>query len=161
MIGAVDLGVDRIQQIIGKYGVNVFRKTCEDLMDYSERRMRAELSSFPDGVYSFEDVVENDGIEAVPYTVAIDLHIQGDEVVADYSRSSRQAKGPINATLGVATGAVYNGLLHVTDASIPKNSGCFRPIRVVSPPGQGDECRLSRTLWSPATPRRIRDLPTS
>ncbi len=72
----------------------------------------------------------------VPYTVAIDLHNQGDEVVADYSRSSRQAKGPINATLGVATGAVYNGLLHVTDASIPKNSGCFRPIRVVSPPGK-------------------------
>jgi N-methylhydantoinase B len=136
MIGSVDLGVDRIQQIICKYGLNVFRKTCEDLMDYSERRMRAELSSFPDGVYSFEDVVENDGIEAVPYTVAIDLHIQDDEVVADYSRSSRQAKGPINATLGVATGAVYNGLLHVTDASIPKNSGCFRPIRVVSPPGK-------------------------
>ena len=136
MIGAVDLGVNRIQQIIGKYGLNVFRKTCEDLMDYSERRMRAELSSFPDGVYSFEDVVENDGIEAVPYTVAIDLHIQGDEVVADYSRSSKQAKGPINATVGVATGAVYNGLLHVTDASIPKNSGCFRPIRVVSPPGK-------------------------
>ena len=57
-------------------------------------------------------------------------------VVADYSRSSRQAKGPINATLGVATGAVYNGLLHVTDPSIPKNSGCFRPIRVVAPPGK-------------------------
>ena len=117
---------------MSKYGLDVFRKTCEDLMDYSERRMRAELSAFPDGVYSFEDVVENDGIEAVPYTVAIDMHIQGDEVVADYSRSSRQAKGPINATLGVATGAVYNGLLHVTDRLSPRipaasgRSGWFR-----------------------------------
>ena len=69
-------------------------------MDYSERRMRAELSSFPDGVYSFEDVVENDGIEREPYTVAVDLHVQGDEVVADFRRTSKQAKGPINATLG-------------------------------------------------------------
>ena len=112
-------------------------------MDYAERRMRAELAAFPDGKYGFEDVIENDGIERKPYTVAIDLYIQGDEVVADYSRSSPQAKGPINATLGVATGAVYNGLLHVTDPSIPKNSGCFRPIRVVAPPGQGDQCRLS------------------
>ena len=60
-----------------------------------------------------------------PYTVAIDIYVQGDEVVADYSRSSPQAKGPINATLGVATGAVYNGLLHITDPSIPKNSGCL------------------------------------
>jgi N-methylhydantoinase B len=135
MIGAVDLGVKRITEIIKKYGSAVFTRTCEDLMDYAERRMRAELTSFPDGKYGFEDVIENDGIEARPYTVAIDLYIQGDEVVADYSRSSPQAKGPINATLGVATGAVYNGLLHVTDPSIPKNSGCFRPIRVVAPPG--------------------------
>lgn len=136
MIGAVDLGVDRITQIVAKYGREVFKSTCEDLMDYAERRMRAELSSFPDGMYSFEDVIENDGIEAVPYTVAIDLHVNGDELVADYDRSSGQAKGPVNATLGVATGAVYNGILHVTDPSIPKNSGCFRPIRVVSPPGK-------------------------
>ena len=57
-------------------------------------------------------------------------------MVADYSRSSPQAKGPINATLGVATGAVYNGLLHTTDPTIPKNSGAFRPIRVVAPPGR-------------------------
>ena len=123
--------------------------------------MRAELSSFPDGVYSFEDVLENDGIEAVPYTVAIDLHIQGDEVVADYSRSSRQAKGPINATLGVATGAVYNGLLHVTDAIYPEKFRLLPADPGGVTAGQGDECRLSGTLWSPATPRRIRDLPTS
>ena len=57
-------------------------------------------------------------------------------MVADYSRSSPMARGPVNATLGVATGAVYNGMLHVTDPTIPKNSGCFRPIRVVSPPGR-------------------------
>jgi 5-oxoprolinase (ATP-hydrolysing)/N-methylhydantoinase B len=135
MIGAVNLGVDRIGQIVAKYGKAVFQDTCEDLMDYAERRMRAEIAGFPDGTYSFSDVIENDGIEDKPYTVAIDLHVQGDEIVADYGRSSPQARGPINATLGVATGAVYNGLLHVTDPTIPKNSGCFRPIRVVSPPG--------------------------
>ena len=98
--------------------------------------MRAELAAFTDGKYGFSDVVENDGIERKPYTVAIDMYVQGDEIVADYDRSSPQAKGPINATLGVATGAVYNGLLHITDPSIPKNSGAFRPIRVVSPPGR-------------------------
>jgi N-methylhydantoinase B len=136
MIGCVDLGVSRIIEIVKKYGKNVFIETCEDLKDYAERRMRAELGSFPDGKYSFEDVIENDGIENKKYTVAIDIHVNGDELVADYSRSSGQAKGPINATLGVAIGAVYNGILHITDPSIPKNSGAFRPIRVVSPPNK-------------------------
>ncbi|HEX2528230.1 MAG TPA: hydantoinase B/oxoprolinase family protein [Geminicoccus sp.] len=136
MIGSVNLGVDRIVQIVRKYGKDVFKQTCEDLMDYAERRMRAELASFADGTYSFEDIVENDGIQRKGFTLAVDVHVQGDEVVADFSRSSEQAKGPINATLGVTTGATYNGILHVTDASIPKNSGAFRPIRVVAPPAK-------------------------
>lgn len=134
MIGSVDLGVERIVQIVRKYGKDVFKQTCEDLMDYAERRMRAEIAAFPDGVYGFEDIVENDGIVNKHYTVAVDIHVQGDEIVGDFRRSSDQAKGPINATLGVTTGATYNGILHITDPSIPKNSGCFRPIRVVSPP---------------------------
>src|SRR6266851_9422537 len=117
MIGSVDLGVERICEQVRKYGREVFQRTCEDLMDYSERRMRAELAGFPDGKYSFEDVLENDGIEAKRYTVAVDIFVQGDEVVADFSRSSPQARGPINATLGVTIGATYNGLLHLTDAS--------------------------------------------
>ena len=136
MIGSVNLGVSRVTEVVNKYGKAVFNQTCEDLMDYAERRMRAELASFADGKYGFSDVVENDGIECKPYMVAIDIYVQGDEIVADYDRSSAQAKGPINATLGVATGAVYNGVLHITDPSIPKNSGAFRPIRVVSPPGR-------------------------
>ena len=135
MIGSVDLGVERICQIVRKYGKDVFTRTCEDLKDYSERRMRAEIAAFPDGVYSFHDVIENDGIKRKEFTVAVDVHVQGDEVIADFSRSSPQAQGPINATLGVTTGATYNGLLHLTDPLIPKNSGCFRPIRVLTPPG--------------------------
>jgi N-methylhydantoinase B len=135
MIGAVDLGVQRITEVVEKYGTAVFKETCEDLMDYSERRMRAEITSFPDGKFGFEDVLENDGIEDKAYDVAVDMFVQGEEVVVDFSRSSPQARGPINATLGVATSAAYNGMLHLTDPSIPKNSGCFRSIRVVSPPG--------------------------
>lgn len=135
MIASVELGCERIAATVRKYGKAVFKQTCEDLMDYAERRMRAEIAEFADGLYSFGDTVENDGIVNKPYRIEVDLHIHGDEVVADFSRSSDQAKGPISATLGVTTGAVYNGMFHVTDASIPKNSGCFRPLRIVARPG--------------------------
>ena len=135
MMGAVDLGVARLGDVVAKYGRAVFEATCDDLMDYSERRMRAEIAAFPDGLYSFADTIENDGITDEPRGIAVDILVQGDEVVADYSRSGRQARGPINATLGVTTGATYNGLLHMTDPTIPKNSGCFRPIMVAAPPG--------------------------
>ncbi|KND58451.1 N-methylhydantoinase B [Candidatus Burkholderia verschuerenii] len=135
MIAAVDLGEKRLMETVEKYGKVVFQQTSDDLMNYSERRMRAEIQAFPDGVYSFDDIIENDGITAEQRRISVDIHVRGDEVVADYSRSSPQARGPINATLGVTMGATYNGLLHMTDSTVPKNSGCFRPIRVLARPG--------------------------
>ena len=98
--------------------------------------MRAELEAIPDGIYSFIDHIESDGIDAGrTYDIRVEVHKLGGDVVVDYTGSSPQAAGPINATLGVATSAAYNAILHMTDPSIPRNSGCFRPIRIVAPGG--------------------------
>tara|TARA_Y100001970_G_scaffold271345_1_gene366446 strand:- start:831 stop:2522 length:1692 start_codon:yes stop_codon:yes gene_type:complete len=135
LISAVDLGELRFRELVSKYGADVFSRTLFDLLHYSERRMRAEISAFPDGKYTFVDRVEDDGIEDKEYEIHVAVHVHRDEVVIDYSGSSLQAKGPINATLGVAWSAAFNAMLHLTDQSIPKNSGCFRPIRVIAPAG--------------------------
>ena len=135
LISAVDVGAARLTALIEKYGPETFRKTADDLMDYAEARMRAELSAFRDGVYSFADYMEDDGIEDRPYKIHVDVHVQGDEVVVDYGATDSQARGPINAVLSVAWSAAYNAILHLTDPSIPKNSGCFRPIKTVAPGG--------------------------
>ena len=90
--------------------------------------------AIPDGTYSFEDYMEDDGIDATPYRIAVDMVVQGDEIVADFGRSDAQAKGAINATLGVTCSATYNAMLHLTDPSIPRNAGCYRPIRVLARP---------------------------
>ena len=135
LISSVTLGEQRLIEMIKKYGKDVFRQTCRDLMDYSEQRMRAEIAGIPDGVYPFQDVVENDGIEDREFEIKVKVHVQDDEIVVDYTGTAPQATGPINATLGVTWSATFNALLHLTDATIPKNSGCFRPIKVVAPPG--------------------------
>ena len=135
LISSVDVGEQRMIALIRKYGKDLFRQTVRDLMDYSERRMRAEIAAIPGGKYTFEDVIENDGIEDKPYTIRVSVHVQDDEVVIDYTGTSAQARGPINATLGVTWSASFNAMLHATDPSIPKNSGCFRPIKIVAPPG--------------------------
>ena len=135
LISAVDLGEKRLKSLIEKYGAQTFESTVQDLMDYSEKRMRAELEIFKDGKYTFIDKVEDDGIEDKEYEIHIAVYVQGGEVVVDYTGSSKQAKGPINATLGVAWSAAFNAILHMTDETIPLNSGCFRPIRVIAPAG--------------------------
>ena len=136
LIAAVDLGEKQMRGIYHKYGKEKVKTTVADLLLYSERRMRAELEAIPDGVYSFHDFVESDGVDADKhYKIQVEVHKKGGSIVVDYHGSSPQAVGPINATLGVATSAAYNAVLHMTDASIPRNSGCFRPIEVMAPPG--------------------------
>lgn len=135
LISATDLGERRLVELVRKYGLESFRQTVSDLLDYSEARMRAEIQDFPDGSYSFEDYMEDDGIEDRPYRIHADVHVQGDEIVVDFSETDAQARGPVNGVLSVAWSSSYNAILHLTDPTIPKNSGCFRPIKVVAPPG--------------------------
>jgi len=134
MIASVDLGERRMADLARKHGVEGFREHVAALMDYSERRMRAEIAEIPDGTYTFHDWMEDDGIEDKAYKINVTVHVEGDGLIVDYYGSDPQAKGPVNGTLGVAWGAAYNAILQLTDASIPKNSGCFRPIKVIAPP---------------------------
>ena len=135
MIAGVELGVQRLGEVVEKYGRDTFVSTCADLMDYSEARMRAEIAAIPDGRYSFVDYMDNDGVSDSEIRIEAHCHVQGEEIVIDYTGSSAQVAGPINATLGVAWSAAYNAVLHLTDPSIPRNSGCFRPLKVLAPRG--------------------------
>ncbi|BAQ50035.1 hydantoinase B/oxoprolinase family protein [Methylobacterium aquaticum] len=135
LIAATDLGERRMADLVRKHGVGAFRAHVAALMDYSERRMRAEIEKIPDGRYVFTDCMDDDGIEDRAFTIRAEVTVAGSDLVVDYYGSSPQAKGPINGTLGVAFGAAYNAVLQLTDSTIPKNSGCFRPIRVLAPPG--------------------------
>jgi N-methylhydantoinase B len=63
------------------------------------------------------------------------LTIKGDEAICDWLDSDDQARGPINATFVVTAASCYSGFLHVVSDDIPINSGCYRPIRLVTRPG--------------------------
>jgi N-methylhydantoinase B len=117
LIAATDLGERRMTQLVRKHATKNFREIVNALMDYSERRMRAEISKIPDGRYVFEDYMEDDGIEDKAYKIRAEVVVDGSDMVVDYHGSSAQAKGPINATLGVAWSAAYDAVLQLTDLS--------------------------------------------
>ncbi|MFP3701692.1 hydantoinase B/oxoprolinase family protein, partial [Burkholderia sp. SIMBA_013] len=81
-------------------------------------------SKLPDGTYSFEDYLDNDGITADRLRIALDLTIAGDRMVLDFSRSSAPCAGPLNIAYSTAVACCYVALKHVfTD--VPANAGCL------------------------------------
>lgn len=134
-IGSLRVAERRLGELLDRYGGPLVAEAARQLMDYSERWMRAEIAAIPDGRYEFTDYMEDDGVAAEPVRFHVAVTVEGEQLVVDWTGSSPQVRGPINATYGVTAGAVYNAVFHVTDDKIPKNSGAYRPIHIIAPPG--------------------------
>jgi len=135
MIGSLNVAEKRLITLLDEYGYEDFCEINDELMDVAEKRMKAEIAALPDGEYSFEDCMEDDGLIAQPTFIRANIIIDGETLIVDFSRSDPQARGPINATYGVTAGATYNAVFHVTDPDIPRNIGAYRPIKIIAPPG--------------------------
>jgi N-methylhydantoinase B len=134
-IGSLRVAERRLIELLDRYGAEFVRRAADELLDYSERWMRSEIEAIPDGSYEFTDYMEDDGVVDEPVKFHVTVTIDGDRMIVDWTGSSPQVRGPINATYGVTSGAVYNAVFHVTDPRIPKNSGAYRPIHIIAPPG--------------------------
>lgn len=140
MMGSLDLAERRIHTLISDYGLDFVQAAAAELMAIAERRMRAEIGAIPDGTYTFVDAIEDDGISDRDYPIKLTLTIEGGEVIADFTGSAPQAVGPVNAIYAVTASAVYNAFLHLTDPTIPRNEGCYRPFTIIAPPGTIVNC---------------------
>ena len=79
-LGALDLGVRRMDELLAEYGPQTVRTALDALQDRAETLMRAELSALPDGKWEAEGFLDNDGISADPLPIRVSLEIEGDRM---------------------------------------------------------------------------------
>jgi N-methylhydantoinase B len=128
-------GRRRFGELVGKYGTEYLRSALEEIKEYSERRMRAEIDALPDGSYRFEDVLDDDGQGNTDLPIVAEVTIDGDSVSVDFDGTAAQTEGPVNAVFAVTASATYYAVRCVTDPDIPPNHGCYRPIDIHAPEG--------------------------
>ena len=97
--------------------------------------MRHGIEALPDGVYGAEDFVDDDGVNDRPIRIAVTVRIDGGRVIVDLTESDDQAEGNTNSTIASTHAAAYYVMIAVTDPGVPPNSGCYRPIEVVTRKG--------------------------
>jgi N-methylhydantoinase B len=144
-LNALDLGERRVQALLEDYGEELIVSALDLLTARAEKLMRANIASLPDGTYSYDDFLDNDGITDVPLRIALDLVISGDTMRLDFSRSSSPCDGPLNIALSTTVACCYVALKHIfTD--VPANAGCLAPIEFVIP---------NTTLLAVSAPRPV------
>src|SRR6516164_9678049 len=133
----------RLEALARRHGGAGLVRYMGEVMDYSERLMRAALSDLPDGEGAFEDYCDGDGIaddksgNDARFRIRLHVKKQNDRLILDFAGTDAQLKGPMNAPLSVTASGVYCGLKTAIDPGnlIPPNSGCWRTIEIRAPKG--------------------------
>src|ERR1700722_411753 len=123
-LNALDLGERRLDAGLNDYGEETVASAMDSFLRRAEAMMRDNIAALPDGCYSFEDYLDNDGVTEDKLTIALDLTIQSDRMTLDFSRSSAPCAGPLNIARSTAVARCYVALKHVfTD--VPAHGGCL------------------------------------
>ncbi|MEX0653223.1 MAG: hydantoinase B/oxoprolinase family protein [Phycisphaeraceae bacterium] len=132
---AVDVGLGRLGDLAAHHGPRRLAACGAALQQYTARFVRQVIAELPDGVYRFQDVLDDDGHGQTDIAIRCTLTIKGDRASVDLRDSDDQVAGPVNAVRAIALSAVMYVFRCLAPAQIPSNSGVLLPVEVLTRPG--------------------------
>ncbi len=135
-IGSCVVGERRFLDIIERYGVEVFEAHKNYLFDSTEKMMKSEIKSIPNGIYKGESNVFYDGkIPNSKYKIRVTITVEDEKIIFDYSGTDLQTPGFVNGTFTSSASATILTFLQMVSPDIPHNQGMIRPIEIIIPEG--------------------------
>jgi len=135
MVGTCRKAAERIEALSARYGAPAVREGVALLMDRAEARMRRAISDLPDGSYVYEAHLESGRERLEPLTVRARVTVAGDAMTVDLTGTSPQTAGPTNVGPAMAPTGAFTIVKSFLDPGSDVNSGAFRPLTVITPPG--------------------------
>jgi len=129
------VGRNRLRELIERYGLDTVKIVMEELIRYSERRMRDRLRTLPDGEFRARGWIDHDGIENRIYRIDVRLVKKGDTLLCDLSESAGASPTYLNCAEGALVGAIFGGVAPFLGAGIPWNQGILNAVEVIAPQG--------------------------
>ncbi len=134
-LAACRTGEKGMLELAARYGPEVLYAYFTELLNHSERSVRAEIRTWKDGEYSFTDYLDDDGVDPEAIPLEVKMTVQGDSLTVDFTGSSPQVNGSINSPLPFTVSCSGYAVRSIIQEDIPNTSGIFRPIRVIAPEG--------------------------
>jgi len=134
-MASLDVGTRRLLELLEERGPEEPVAYTDHLIGYAERMTRALIGELPDGMYTFEDQLDNDGLSEEPVPIRVKITIDGEEATVDFSGSAAQCTGPVNAVYAITLSATVYAFRCLLDPAVPPNHGSFAPIDLIAPEG--------------------------
>ncbi|MBZ0217221.1 MAG: hydantoinase B/oxoprolinase family protein [Fimbriimonadaceae bacterium] len=135
-IGGCVVGERGVTALFARYGTAIMQSHIEHLFASTERIIRKEIEAIPDGTYVGESIAFYDGVrDGSEMNIKLAVTIKGDEVTFDFTGSSPQTPGFVNAPFSATASAVMLTFLMLINPDIPHNDGLHRPLKIINPVG--------------------------
>ena len=129
------VGAKRLQEIVTRYGFAQTQTYGAALLDYAERITRQAIARIPNGVYTFEDCLDDANGAGAPIKIAVAVAVSGDEMVVDFAGTDPEMYGSLNAVPQIAYSAARYCVRGLISEDVPVNHGAFAPIKIICPVG--------------------------
>ncbi len=134
-VGAAQLGVQRLTDILARFGTDTVAGAVQSIIAYAKRRFRDEVARWPDGVYESDTYVDHDPHGTPDIHVHCKVTVRGSALTLDFTGSDDRPDIQAYSTFGNTRGYVVAQLACMMDPSIPKNEGFFDSIDLIVPKG--------------------------
>ena len=139
-VASNNTGVRRLTALLDRMGAETINFYIDQLLAYTERRTRAEITKLPQGVFTADGYVDNDGYTDEPVHLVGKLAIDDDGVLFDLNGSEPQRRAPVNSTYAQTFSACAYVLKSLIDPDIPVNAGFYRLVKIDAPLGTVVNC---------------------
>ena len=134
-IASCRLGQRRFMEVVGTHGLNKVLTAFDEIISRTKTRMQAAIAEIPDGVYTFDDFMDSDGIDTYDIPLHLTLTVTGDRIHLDFTGTGPQSKGNINTTMNAVQASVNYALIGALDSEMPSNQGVLDAVEIVVPEG--------------------------
>jgi N-methylhydantoinase B len=149
MIATTAFAERRIGEMIARYGAEVVQGCVDEMIERTERAVREEIASMPDGTYEGASATDDDGtVLDEPVWVRLAATIDGDRMTLDFSESDAQRPGFVNRIFAATYGTAVGSAILLMDPALADyhNEGSLRPIEVIAPVGSVLNCEYPATV---------------
>ncbi len=158
-VAACRTGGRRLAEIVERHGAALVSAVFDEILSRSNARMRERIAAVPDGEYTFEDVMDDDGLGATDIPIRLRVHVAGERIRFDFTGSAPQVQGNINLTTNATQSAICYTLKSLLDPDIPNNHGVLEAFEFVTEPGTLLDCRFPAPVAARAhTCQRVVDV---
>ena len=131
-IAANNVGIKRLIELLDKYGKGAVKVCLKEILDYGQRSMLAGIKKIPQGIYTFEDYVEGDGIMEDFIKIKVTIEVKRNKIIVDFAGTDKQVKGPMNARISAAQACVYYALKSIINPEMSTTSRWSRASYIYS-----------------------------